>query len=104
VATLRVGGVPAAFYGDQVKLSFIDRAKTEGSLRYKVCVTEIRRRCHARTFYGTASATTWDTLTVRVTQNLRPMIVQWYVGQTARLGHDRADPRRVSSAFSDVSG
>lgn len=70
---------PALFFGQPVKLWFIDRARTSGSVRYKVCVIETRRRCYARTFIATASASRWDTFTVKTTQATRPMIALWYV-------------------------
>ncbi len=67
------------FYNQPVKLWFIDQARTSGRVRYKVCVIETRRRCYARTFVATTSYR-WDTLTVKTTQDTRPMIVLWYVG------------------------
>ncbi len=69
-----------AFFGTPVKLSFIDRARTSGSVRYRVCVIENRRKCYSRLFRATPSYD-WDSFTVKVTQNLRPMIVLWYVGR-----------------------
>ena len=44
VGSMQVRGAPAAFYGQTVRLSFIDQARTSGRLPYRVCVIETRRK------------------------------------------------------------
>lgn len=68
-----------AQYGSPVKLSFIDQARTSGSVRYRVCVIERTRRCYSRLLQATPSYD-WDSFTVRVTQDMRPLIALWYAG------------------------